>query len=914
MATNRKETLRKRKRFFNHHHMHRLVPRLLPGNPLNCRLLPAENILAISNSGGMSLRAVRSQAGAWERIFLCLSNVLLSVATLLLVAFQSIDGLGVESYKPPQVLAQGWQIDLVASEPDLVTPVSCRLDSQGRLLVVECHTHFTPKEYEGPKTDRVYLFDQFSTSEQNPLKARKRLFYEGGQATMGLATLPDGWIVIATRSEVCRVRDSDGDDVADQHEVLLRLETAAEYPHNGLAGLAVGPDEKLYIGLGENFGEPYQLVATDGSTQKGGGEGGNLFRCSVDGKGVERVATGFWNPFGISFDRAGRMWVVENDPDAMPPCRLLHVVPGGDYGFQFRFGRAGTHPLQSWNGEFPGTLPMACGTGEAPCAVVEHENSLWVTSWGSNRIERHERQARGASWTTKPSVAVQGDAFFRPVDMAVAPDGSIFITDWVDRSYPVHGKGRLWRLSRRQAHGSAVDQQKQRDAASPMTGLTSEEKRSEQLRSDAQLSIQDRLKALSEIDPFISQSALFGLVTSGQLLSVTWEQAVTSQQQIGLLTAWRWKELSNPEDVTVEQRYAWIERGLHAESAETKLAALRWATERNCQEFLPAIREILTQSPLTPRLFSAVVASIAYLETGSAAKGVRDPEREKLLLEFAEDTTKATSLRALAVQMLPSEANKPTDETLGQWLLESTDRELGGEIVRLLNARATPASMKQLANIAVIESVPEQVRADAIAGLVKNAGEFASVINQASLPKQPEALRNEAQRVLHRGWSTSKVAKPQRQNVDEWEKLLGDGGDYDAGRRVFFRTTCANCHAHSGRGSRVGPDLTQLYGQSNRRRILESILMPSREVGPLFVQWRVLTVDGQVLTGMRMDKAGKNNSVQFLGAEGGVFEVPLADIETQSPMPQSIMPEGLEEAMSIEELRDLMAFLEAKRP
>jgi len=63
-----------------------------------------------------------------------------------------------------------------------------------------------------------------------------------------------------------------------------------------------------------------------------------------------------------------------------------------------------------------------------------------------------------------------------------------------------------------------------------------------------------------------------------------------------------------------------------------------------------------------------------------------------------------------------------------------------------------------------------------------------------------------------------------------------------------------------------------------------------------------------------LDKAGKDNSVRFLGAEGGIFEVPLADIELQSPMPLSIMPDGLEEAMSVEEVRDLLAFLVSETP
>ncbi len=139
----------------------------------------------------------------------------------------------------PTVLDADWKMELVVSDPRLVTPVACCFDPQGRLLVIECHTHFPPKDYPGPKQDRIYLFDD---SDGDGSLDRQRLFYEGGTATMGIVPLEDGWVAVSTRSEVIRIRDSDGDDRADQRELLLTLKTAAEYPHNGLTGLAVGPD------------------------------------------------------------------------------------------------------------------------------------------------------------------------------------------------------------------------------------------------------------------------------------------------------------------------------------------------------------------------------------------------------------------------------------------------------------------------------------------------------------------------------------------------------------------------------------------------------------------------------------------------------------------------------------------------
>ena len=49
----------------------------------------------------------------------------------------------------------------------------------------------------------------------------------------------------------------------------------------------------------------------------------------------------------------------------------------------------------------------------------------------------------GATCKARFAIAVQGDHLFRPVDFALASDGSLFFTDWVNRSYPVYGQGRI---------------------------------------------------------------------------------------------------------------------------------------------------------------------------------------------------------------------------------------------------------------------------------------------------------------------------------------------------------------------------------------------------------------------------------------------------------------------------------------
>lgn len=802
-----------------------------------------------------------------------------------------------ENVKLPKILDSNWQIELISSEPALVTPTGCCFDDQGKLLVIECHTHFPPEDYKGPKIDRIYRYDD---SNGDGVLDRKSVFHEGGTATMNITNIGDGWIAIATRSEVYRIKDADNDGMADKREVLLTHKTAATYPHNGLGGLNVSRDGWLYVGQGENFGEAYELIGTDGSKQIGKGEGGNIFRCKTDGSQLERVATGFWNPFGLCFDHTNRLWKVGNDPDAMPPNRLLNVVSTGDYGFQFRFGRAGTNPLLAWNGELPATLPMAAGVGEAACNVVVHGEHLWVSSWGDNRIERYKLVQDGATWKSKTEVVFQGDANFRPVGMAVAKDGSIYVTDWVDRNYSVHSKGRLWRLSQKDATKSQ---------GLHIPDRSPEELKATKLADSSDIPVQDRIAALDDKDPYIRQAAIAGLLRSKQYRSVSWNQLKSSLQKVGLIAAWRWQELSNPESVTIDERRKWIESGLADASNDVIVSAARWATERNAKEQLPTIRKLLESPSLTPHLFSFTIASIAYLETGSASGARRDPAIEKLLIEFAGNEKQSGALRALAVRRIPSESEQPKDLQLGEWTTKNSNPTLTLECIRLLGARNNPSANAELNRIVSNDKLSDQTRADALASLTRNGNANQDDLRKYASSTNQNAIRKEAVRILKEVETEKSINRPAKDDLDGWDSLVGKNGDPLAGQRVFARSACVNCHAYQGRGSKTGPDLTTIAGQMTSRRLIESILLPSKEVGPLYVPWKILTVDGTVLTGLKIDASGVGNKLKFQSSDGKTFELGLQDIDTQEPMSESIMPNGLEEQLSIEELRDLIAFL-----
>jgi len=131
------------------------------------------------------------------------------------------------------------------------------------------------------------------------------------------------------------------------------------------------------------------------------------------------------------------------------------VVQDGDYGYRYKHGRTGIHPFIAWNGELLGTLPMVHGTGEGPCEVIhfnsptfpkEYRGRLLVTSWGDHRVESYILEPNGASVTATMEPLIQGGDSFRPVGLAMAADGSLYVSDWGSSSYNLNHKGRLWRI------------------------------------------------------------------------------------------------------------------------------------------------------------------------------------------------------------------------------------------------------------------------------------------------------------------------------------------------------------------------------------------------------------------------------------------------------------------------------------
>ncbi|MEX2092000.1 MAG: PVC-type heme-binding CxxCH protein [Pirellulales bacterium] len=805
---------------------------------------------------------------------------------LLLLLTPSLASSVVQAAEPPRVMNDRYQLELVASEPEIVTPVGMTMDRDGRLLVVESHTHKRMPNYQGPAGDRIRML---ADSDGDGRLDRWSTFAEGFLHAMNLLARPDGGVYVLSRHSVVLVRDTAGDGRADQQREIIHLESDDDYPHNGLGGIARLADGSLLVCLGENHGFAFELTGSDGSKLAGTGGLDGVIHATADGGQLEWLAHGVWNPFSICVDPRGRMFAVDNDPDASPPCRLLHIVPGGDYGYRFQYGRAGTHPLQAWNGELPGTLPMVCGVGEAPTAIIAHVGSLWVTSWGDNRVDSYRLVPRGASFGAEREIVVQGNADFRPTGMAVAPDGSIYFGDWVLRDYKVHGHGRIWRL--------VLPAEERRSEFPP---LSADEQQAATL-SDATIE-----SALNSDDAFFRASAVERLAQRGDVEEMIALPSSEPRVRLGRLAAARRKGLKPGDEV--------FRNALADESPDVRLYAVRWIADERIVALRDDVAKLLDGPLPSPRYYLAVLGAVDWLDhefDPATTTGVG----ESLLVRELKNPQRSPAVHALALRLLTPDNKYLSLDQLRDFLQQDYE-PLRLAAVRTLTQQSNPERFDLLAAIARDAKASDAVRAEAIAGLAAAAERHRDVLDEFAAGANP-TLAREAARTLRLAGLRPAISeiKPPADDLFAWNALLEKPGDAAAGRRLFFSAVgarCAVCHRFDGRGGTIGPDLTAIARSNSRERIISSILEPSREIAPHYQPWLLVTTDGKSYSGLRLAKGGDDGIEPYADSEGREFTLDSDTIESRQASPVSIMPDGLEATISIDDLRDLVTFLTAE--
>lgn len=144
--------------------------------------------------------------------------------------------------------------------------------------------------------------------------------------------------------------------------------------------------------------------------------------------------------------------------------------------------------------------------------------------------------------------------------------------------------------------------------------------------------------------------------------------------------------------------------------------------------------------------------------------------------------------------------------------------------------------------------------------------------------------------------------------VEYFNSNEGKSGNSEQGKIAYQKGKCSECHRYgSGRSQNIGPDLTSIAKRFTRKEVLEAILFPSHVISDQYAARRVVTGSGHVYNGIVTKR--KDGSLLVKGSDMKEAVVAEEDIGEVHPSKVSLMPSGLLDSLSAEEIRDMFAYM-----
>lgn len=384
-------------------------------------------------------------------------------ANLALALTISLTSLSHAQYLSPEqaleklTVAEGLEVKTFASDPEIVSISNIDIDHRGRVWACEC-VNYRGNRGKRPEGDRILILED---TDGDGVSDKTKVFYQGTDIdiAMGLCVLGNKAIVAAS-PHIFLLEDTDGDDKADKKTTILTSDAVFQHDHS-LHSFVFGPDGRFYGNFGNtgrNLKTPAGTILTDRTGHKIEDKGkpfhgGMVFRCDRDFRNFEILGHNFRNNYEATVDSFGRVWQSDNDDDGNLAVRLNFILEGGNYGYldeltaqRWRAPRIGAHPFKGkrhWHQNDPGSVPNVIETGNgAPTGVTIYEGDLLPAEMqnevifgesGGHVVWSLPVTKTGAGFSAeKIDILKSPDINFRPVDTAVAPDGSLVISDWYD--------------------------------------------------------------------------------------------------------------------------------------------------------------------------------------------------------------------------------------------------------------------------------------------------------------------------------------------------------------------------------------------------------------------------------------------------------------------------------------------------
>jgi putative heme-binding domain-containing protein len=359
------------------------------------------------------------------------------------------DPLPPEKERRAFTVPPGFEVQLVAAEPDIHKPLNLAFDARGRLWVTDTVEYPFPAPGTRKARDTVKVLEDFGPDG----RARKvTTFADGLNIPIGVLPLPGSNpqdALVYSIPTIYRLRDSKGTGHADARTPLYERFGFRD-THGMTNSFTWGFDGWVYATHG----------FSNTSTVKGADKhavtmnSGNTYRMRPDGSRAEQWTWGQVNPFGLTFDPLGNLYSA--DCHSQPIYQLLR----GGYYPSFAKGHDGLGFAPEMFTGYKGSTAIAgIAYYAADLFPAEHHGTAFVGDVMTNQIIQFRLTWHGS--TPRATVGTfldSDDRWFRPVDIKLGPDGALYVADFYNRiigHYEVpldhpgrdRERGRIWRIA-----------------------------------------------------------------------------------------------------------------------------------------------------------------------------------------------------------------------------------------------------------------------------------------------------------------------------------------------------------------------------------------------------------------------------------------------------------------------------------
>lgn len=341
-------------------------------------------------------------------------------------------------------LPPGFEIQLIVADPEIGQPTNINFDSAGRLWINSTLEYPYPSKEGKPRDATRYMTD----TDGDGVPDKIHVYADGLNIPMGVAKVKKGVLGFSIPN-IYLFEDTDGDGISDKREIAY-----SEFGFRDTHGMASSfrPWLDGWVYACHGFNNDSSVKGNDNSPVAM--NSGNTYRLRPDGSHIEQWTWGQVNPFGLAFDSWGNLY--SSDCHTKPAFMLLRGAYYPSFGKPHDGLGFGPEMMEHLHGS---TGIAGIVVYEADHLPAEFRDNLFIGNPVTGRINRDKLEKHGSSYRAieQPDFLWCDDRWFRPVDVTLAPDGSIYIADFynciighyevrLDHPRRSRSKGRIWRV------------------------------------------------------------------------------------------------------------------------------------------------------------------------------------------------------------------------------------------------------------------------------------------------------------------------------------------------------------------------------------------------------------------------------------------------------------------------------------